>query len=526
MQQIDLNDERIDKLTDLIKDSFRVRPNEDPVYVDVSGNLKRIRARQHQVIFGRRGSGKSCLLVHYHRRIAKKDKTLSVYIDSDELKRLGYPDALIRLLLRLTEEVAEASRSWPSKVLRRKKSQLWTQAQELRRLLELAEVSDVTQEEKEDDKTTIDGRLSRGPASGGASRTKGRSQGTTSSFKTEKLAELERRFPDFKKALQDGLQKSSYRSGSVIVDDFYLFPREIQPDVLDYLHRLLRGTDLYLKLGTVRHRTTLQRGNGQSIGIDPAEDVEEISLDRTFEHVDATRNFLELMLNSLAKKVKIDSASSFISAEGLLALALASGGVPRDYLNTLVEAVPTAQSLGQSRVTPKAIYKGAGRLSYRNKLGYLRDDVGPESKAIELVFADLVTFCLKEEKKTGFLISQEEVNTSPEQHEIIQQLMDFKLIHIIEPDTSAASGRSGRFEAYTLDFSLFMEPRLRGLRHVEFWKTDTQRRREGVREAPAYSLERAQRASTSTSVEETETVLEKIEQDIGTEDQPKDPTLF
>jgi hypothetical protein len=133
---------------------------------------------------------------------------------------------------------------------------------------------------------------------------------------------------------------------------------------------------------------------------------------------------------------------------------------------------------------------------------------------------------LKEERKTGFLISQDEVNTNPEQHEIIQQLMDFKLIHIIEPDTSAASGRSGRFEAYTLDFSLFMEPRLRGLKHVEFWKTDTQRRREGVREAPAYSLERAQRASTSTSDDATETVLEKIEQDIGTEDQPKDPTLF
>jgi hypothetical protein len=526
MDQIELSDERIDKLTNLIKDSFRVRPNEDPIYVDVSGNLDRIRARQHQVIFGRRGSGKSCLLVHYHRRVASEDQTLSVYIDSDELKRLGYPDALIRLLLRLTEEVAEASRSWLSKLFRRRKSQLWSQAEELRRLLDLAEVSDVTEEAKEDRKSTVDGRISKGPASGGGSRTRGRSHGTTSTFKTEKLAELERRFPDFKKALQQGLEKSHYRAGAVIVDDFYLFPREIQPDVLDYLHRLLRGTDLYLKLGTVRHRTTLQRSNGQTIGIDPAQDVEELSLDRTFEHVDATRGFLELMLNSLAKKVGINNASAFISSDGLLALALASGGVPRDYLNTLVEAVPTARSLTRTRVTPTAVYKSAGRLSYRTKLGNLRDDVGPEAKAIELVFADLVTFCLKEERKTGFLISQDQVNAHPEQHELIQQLMDFKLIHIIEPDTSAASGRSGRFEAYTLDFSLFMEPRLRGLKHVEFWKTDTQRRREGVREAPAYSLDRAQEAETRALGDGTETVLEKIEQDLGTEDSPTDPTLF
>lgn len=65
--------------------------------------------------------------------------------------------------------------------------------------------------------------------------------------------------------------------------------------------------------------------------------------------------------------------------------------------------------------------------------------------------------------------------------------MNFKLIHVIEPDTSAASGRQGRFEAYTVDFALFMEPPLRGINHIEFWKTDAQRRRKGVREAPARS---------------------------------------
>jgi len=328
MEQMPLSDERIDKLTGLIKDSFRVRPNEDPVYVDVSGNLDRVRAKQHQVIFGRRGSGKSCLLVHYHRSIAKKDHTLSIYIDADELKRLGYPDALIRLVLRITEDVARATQSRLARILRRRKSPLWAQAGELRRLLDLAEVSDVTHEAKRESQTTAEGRISQGPVAGGGSKTTGTTEGVVSSYKAEKLDELERRFPDFKRTLQEGFDKSSYKAGAVIVDDFYLFPRAIQPDVLDYLHRLLRGTNLYLKLGTVRHRTTLQRSNGQSIGVDPSEDVEEISLDRTFEHVDSTRDFLELMLDSMAKKVKIDTAGSFISSDGLLALALASGASP------------------------------------------------------------------------------------------------------------------------------------------------------------------------------------------------------
>jgi hypothetical protein len=69
--------------------------------------------------------------------------------------------------------------------------------------------------------------------------------------------------------------------------------------------------------------------------------------------------------------------------------------------------------------------------------------------------------------------------------------MDFRLIHVVEPDTSAASGRPGRYEAYTLDFSLFMEPRRRNIEIVEFWKIDDNRRRTGIREAPVYPLPRA-----------------------------------
>jgi hypothetical protein len=161
------------------------------------------------------------------------------------------------------------------------------------------------------------------------------------------------------------------------------------------------------------------------------------------------------------------------------------------------------------------VYRGAGRLSYRTKLKNLRDDVAGDAASIERVFTDLAKFCLKEERKTGFLVSQQEVTTHEAEHEVIQQLMDFKLIHVIESDTSAASSRSGRFEAYTLDFALFMEPRLRGLAHIEFWKTDDQRRRRGVREAPNYLLDRARNVMELATEQPTETILEGIETELG-----------
>jgi len=123
-------------------------------------------------------------------------------------------------------------------------------------------------------------------------------------------------------------------------------------------------------------------------------------------------------------------------------------------------------------------------------------------------------YCLKEKHKTGFLVSQEEAQRHAREHELIQQLMDFKLIHVVEPDTSAASGRSGRHEAYTLDFSLFMEPRKRSIEIVEFWKRGDDSHRIGVRELPVYPLERAGRVfDDATTKADPERFLEDAEKE-------------
>ena len=195
----------------------------------------------------------------------------------------------------------------------------------------------------------------------------------------------------------------------------------------------------------------------------------------------------------MSKKAGIDDLlNRNFNPEALQALTLTSGGVPRDFLNIFVNAVEASVGEGKTKwLTPKYIYKGAGRLAYRTKMTNLREDANGDTEGLERLLTDLLTFCLHEKRKTAFLISQDESQTHPREHDLIQQLMDFKLIHVVEPDTSAASGRPGRYEAYTLDFSLFMDPRRRNIEIVEFWKLDDNRRRTGIREAPVYPLSRA-----------------------------------
>jgi hypothetical protein len=510
-----LNDRKLDKLVSLIRDSFRVRENQDPVYVEIADHLDRVKSDQHQVVFGRRGSGKSCLLVHFHRHGGRREG-FSVYVSADEVKTLSYPDVLIRPLL-IILRAFPVHQSVLDRFLRRRP--LKEEIKSLQRLLDRADTAVVREDTSRgrDSRVGVGGRMGPGVVNASVGRTD--SHARSSEFREEKLEYLERHLRDFKEAIVGALKEGPKSRGTLIVDDFYLVQPSVQPDVVDYLHRLVRGTDLYLKIGTVRHRTSLARQNGQTVGVELYQDVEAIDLDHTFEDVDATHGYLKAMLDSMGGKVGIERASAeFLSPDGLFALTLASGGVPRDYLTIFVEAVKAARDGGATKwLTPQWIYKGAARVSYRTKLTQLRADVGSDAEALEPVFQDLLTYCLEEKKKTGFLIAERDARAHPEEHDLIRQLMDFKLIHVVEPDTSAASGREGRYEAYTLDFAFFMEPRLRGLDHVEFWKTDEQRRRRGVREAPVYELERVALVKERAKRGSTEAVVEEIVESLGEE---------
>lgn len=481
-------------LENLISNSFRVHENHDPVYVDVSGHLNRLASKQHQIIFGRRGSGKSCLLVHYHRKWAPNNGVLTVYLNADEIKLLRFPDIIIRTLISLLQALPGGRRSGWRRFVGRG-SELEREVSALRELLDQADHSDVTQAVEKGTSAGVESGVELGPAKIGGTAAGSSAVHTTSTFSQEKVDHLERHLQDYKRLVREALSGSRYEHAAFLVDDFYLIRRSDQPDLVDYLHRLLRGTDCFLKIGTIRHRTVLMRNDdGQTVGVELTQDVESVNLDRTLEDVPAAQDYLCGILNELGRQAGIeDTVGTYLNRTAPLDLTLASGGVPRDFLTIFVQALNDARDRGAERwITPTNVYRGASRVSYRSKITNLRSDVGPESvNELEVLFQDIWNFCLKEKGKTAFLVSQTEAGQFPHEHDLLQELMDLKLVHVVEPDTSAASGREGRYEAYTLDAQSFMEPRRRNIEVVEFWKTDDQRRPVGIRESPTYPLSRA-----------------------------------
>jgi hypothetical protein len=513
-----LDDPKLKKLEALIRRSFRVRDNRTPVYVDVAENLERIALDQHQIVFGRRGTGKSCLLIFFRRKVAGERNIHTIYINADTIKTLDYPDVLIRLLLAIFEGLPSRSRlNRAKRWLTRGKSESDEIIAELRALLALPSASKlrVTTAESETATTGAQAGVKQGPVEAGVKTedSGSRSREEVRESDEQKIRTVDARLGDYKAAIQEEFDNAKCEYGAFIIDDFYLINPTHQPDVIDYLHRLLRDTDLYLKVATVRHRTSLLRTAPLHIGVQEGQDVDGFNLDQTLEDIDQTAGYLEEMLRKLGQQVGLADAPTIISDDGRKDLVLLSGGVPRDYLNIFVGGIERARRLrNRRRVTPTELRKSAAALSQNTKFRDLRTDAGAEVPALERLFVDLVRFCLSEKRKTAFLVSKDDIAAYPEIHDLIQQLMDFKLIHLVDESTSAASGRPGRFEAYTLDFALFMEPRRRNIEIVRFWETDDQRRRVRLREAPDYPLARGAAAIADSEPVQAEEALEVADQ--------------
>jgi len=364
-----LDDPKLKKLEALIRKSFRVRDNRTPVYVDVAEHLERVALDQHQIVFGRRGSGKSCLLIFFRREIARSRGVHTIYILGDTVKPLDYPDVLIRLLLAIFEGLP--SRKLWRRILRSGNAEVEQIVTELRQLLALEAESKlrVTTAENQSSSTALDASVRQGPAQVGinTSDASAASREEVRESDEQKIRTVEARLADYKRVIQDEIEKAKCDYGVFIIDDFYLINPAHQPDVIDYLHRLLRDTDLYLKVGTVRHRTRLLRTGPLHIGVQENQDVDAFSLDQTLEDIDQTGLYLEEMLRKLGQEVGIDDAPSVMSDDGRKDLVLLSGGVPRDYLNIFVGGLERARRLrSRQRVTPTDLRQSAAALRSSN----------------------------------------------------------------------------------------------------------------------------------------------------------------
>ena len=165
----------------------------------------------------------------------------------------------------------------------------------------------------------------------------------TESFRRSKVEFLRRHVMDYQSVFT---QMAGLSDGDsfLILDDLYHLRRTEQPLVVDYLHSIAKGNGLWLKIGTIKHRSSWYVHGSPPQGMKLGDDADEIDLDLTLEKYSLAKGFLRKILQNLAKSVELSDSLDFLTDTGLDRLVLASGGVARDFLSIFRRASPWRES--------------------------------------------------------------------------------------------------------------------------------------------------------------------------------------
>lgn len=484
--------EAVDQLLVLCEEVMRATPAGAQRFIEPApGVLLRAKSSQHLLVFGRRGSGKSSLL----RKMAA-DLTVTrrpiAFVDMETFKGHSYPDVLISVLIKSLHEfkhwldsaaTAPASKTsfWrklynaiPTRPpFKRDKTSLLSN--ELKSLIDALEnqLSQPESSEKQTKTTNLsennqsaevelgsDASVIKAKSKVAANKKAAKTTEEQSKYVSHKVEYLHQnilRFQRFFKELSGLADGPSF----LILDDLYHIRKSDQAKVIDYFHRVAKGNALWLKIGTIKHRSQWYEHSDPPIGMKLGDDAKEINLDISLEKFSTLRDFLRKILSNLMAESPPVTMKGLINPTAIDRLTIASGGVTRDFIGIFASSISQARNRDKDhhrgqKIGAEDVNRATGEYAPLKEEEFKRD-TDSERAFLEEALQSLVAFCTEKSKCNVFLISQK--LTGPTR-EAIDQLIDLRLIHPVKSRVTLKKGASGElYEAYMLDLSQYTAAR-------------------------------------------------------------------
>ncbi|HUS44598.1 MAG TPA: ATP-binding protein [Phycisphaerae bacterium] len=361
----------------------------------LGGEERRIINDTNHVVFGRRGAGKSTLVLHSCFR-ARTGNVPFAWIAMQQYQ--GRDDLLVipQVLLEIVQALSSCASSF---------------SQDMERLRDIA----LTMEE----------------------------QGPDLSFADIRLA-----LPHVARHLLPLVQARGRLF--LFIDDLHLLHPSVQPLFLAALYSFARGNNIYLKITAIENLTRLY-DHQEQVGFQTPGDAQVIRLDYNLVNPGAAYKHISRILESYVTYVGIPSIKSLSAGKKVLErLTWACAGVPRDALYIFNNAISKAISAGRTRVSVTDINMAAAD-SMIEKERYICDDVEDGMSVVHRIIEDLKTFCLKEIKCNAFLVH---IDVSNPKYGLIQKVSDLRFIHVLHPGITPE--RAGeKYQVFLLDYAFY-----------------------------------------------------------------------
>lgn len=449
-------------------------------FVEAGPLMTLLSSRDHQVVYGRRGTGKTHALTYLTEDL-DPERNVPLFIDLRTVGSTGglygnteiplsergtrlLMDALIGIHDQLTDYALENPED-PD--LSRMSPALSRFREAITRVTVIGEVErEVTETQASRTDVTSSMRGAAGSQGANVEMSSGREE-TDESRETGRYRERgEARhrvvFGEVGAALQDLVDLLENRHLWVILDEWVSIPLELQPYLADLLRRALfpvRGLTVKIAAIEQRSRFRLPAPDGDYLGIELGADIAaDVNLDdfMVFENdEDRAKEFFRKLLHRHVSSVdgvngdEIPETPQELVREGFTQrntfeeFVRAAEGVPRDGINII--------SLAAQRALDRPITMGQVRAAAQT--WYQRDKeaaVRANARAHDLLHW-IIDEVIGERQARAFLLRKDV------EHPLVDTLFDERVLHILKRSISAHDQPGVRYDAYKLDYGCYVD---------------------------------------------------------------------
>jgi hypothetical protein len=448
-------------------------------FVD-SGIAVALESVDHQVLFGRRGTGKTHAL-RYLDTIVNDKNDISIYID---LRNIGSPGGLfggtpLSLSERAVRLLSDLLISLHDGLLKAviEDNDLVADVRFVENLDELEESvtslrvdGEVQVSVHSEKKTSTAGKLrsalsfSKQPKvdiSAEASREKSTQDSETRTVQGNEHAAIN--FGRIASALRSVSDSLKARRIWLLLDEWSSVPPDIQPYLGEFIVRCILSLQGFsVKIAAIEQQSNFSAvENGRTIGIELGADMTaNINLDEFMvfdQDEDKARDFLRHLLyrhlvngfDETERVLGLNSESElvrmgFTERRAFDELVKAAEGVPRDALNIAAKAALKASS---RRISVNDI-RVAGRQWFQaDKESNLRSR--PQAQRLLYWIIDNV---IKKKKARGFMVNQKSSGS-----DLLLALFDARVLHILRRGYSAQDEPGERYIVYSIDYGAYVD---------------------------------------------------------------------
>jgi energy-coupling factor transporter ATP-binding protein EcfA2 len=464
----------IDDLDNLIRAEYNTRHSFLDYFAgkDVISSVKSVK---NEVIYGRRGAGKTHLLRVLQESLISDKEYFPVYIDLRNVKPLLDGEAHVYYALVIFKEiVVEIIKSIHSNIdyicglnsfdnqhesFKKQKEELVSSY--LERFLiafkgdSFKKLGEIRFNDEEIEKVETSFKLSRNP------------ELSMSSEKTKEYSSSDTEikymsFVEIAECMNSLLNELHIERLYCLIDEWSEIPIACQPLLSELLKRAFTNTKVTYKISAIPNRTKFSsESQGNRIGLEEGGDIFGFQLDNRYIYEinqNETKAFFnELLYNqlrivddSIFKNGGIEdkTLNLFLANQALREILIASAGIPRDFLNLFIRSYRNFIGKGNSKnknITLPDIRTATVSWYETDK------QKAVENNSDAKIFLDkLIQEIIVEKKRWQFLIPQKY-----DTHKVLNDLIDYRVLHVKRRGYSHKGTPGVSYNVYSVDYACY-----------------------------------------------------------------------